>query len=96
MVELELAKSFLTEPDDPDVLRLAQFEGLEDLYGTWTDGRVTRRIPLLTEQLENLTFVINGASGLAKTALCKSIAAEYARCRTMPYFVCSSTADRLL
>ena len=65
MVELELAKSFLTEPDDPDVLRLAQFEGLEDLYGTWTDGRVTRRIPLLTavcEQLENLTFVISGAN----------------------------------
>ena len=42
-----------------------------------------------------MSFVIGGADGLAKTALCKSIAAEYARCRNVPYFVCSSTADSL-
>ena len=98
MVELELAKSYLTSLDDESLLHISKFQGLEKLTASrMRNGKKARMSFLLavTEYLETATFVICGGNRLGKTPLCRAVAAMYAKARGVSYFAQSSTVDSL-
>jgi hypothetical protein len=98
MVELEMAKSYLTSLDDESLLEIEMFQGLDELKAVRYRRDKMEEMPFLyavTEFLESSTFVICGANELGKTPLCRAIAARYAKARNVDYFAQSSTVDSL-
>jgi hypothetical protein len=98
MVELEMAKSYLTSLDDESLLEIEMFQGLDDLKAVRYRRGKMEQMPFLyavTEFLESSTFVICGANELGKTPLCRAVAARYAKARGASYFAQSSTVDSL-
>jgi len=98
MVELELAKSYLTSLDDESLLDIGMFQGLDKLKAVRYRGGKMQQMPFLlavTEYLESSTFVFCGANELGKTPLCRAVAAKYAKARGATYFAQSSTVDSL-
>lgn len=98
MVELELAKSYLTMLDDESLMDLSAFQKLERLDAVRMRNGVKQKMSFLTaisELLESATFVICGENGLGKTPLCRAVAAKYAQARGMSFFAQSSTVDSL-